>query len=414
MSIAIVCTGTELLKGGCCNTDLRFAGAALAAAALPPVLELSVGDHADELCFALSCALKAADTVIVSGGLGPTSDDITLATVAGFFGAEMIEVPELRAKIESFWRMRHRGHCPKNQYKQAMAVRGGEIFPNRAGAASGIGFTAEYGGRTRRIYLLPGPPAEFEAVLEDGMLAAITAAESGEKRHTAGFLICGIGESAVAAAAEPFVKNLPLEIAYTAVSAGTKLFLTGADRDTVAAAAEELRKIIGRNALEIGQFDLPSALLARLLSEAMTLGCAESCTGGLAADSVVSLPGASRVFRGGIVSYANEVKTALLGVPEELLRLHGAVSAQCAEAMAEGACAALRCDCAVSTTGIAGPDGGTPEKPVGLVYVGAACRGVTAVRELHLRGTRQMIRERAVSGAWMLLRDLLDAGGNLC
>lgn len=415
MSIAVICTGTELLKGGCCNTNLHLLGDLLKQRAIPPVMELSIGDHADELCFAISCALQIADTLIISGGLGPTSDDITLHTVNRFFDTELIEVPELKEKVEKLWALRHNSRCPKFQYKQALIVKGGKFFPNPAGVASGIGFSVDYAGKLRHIYLLPGPPAEFETVLNNGVLDEIVA-NAPEKLHTAGFLACGIGEVMVAGIVEPLIKPLGLEIAYTAVPGGTKLFLSGKDETLLAAAIEQCRRAIGKNALDNNCFDLPAALLKKLVAEKLTFGCAESCTGGKVADAMVSLPGASAVFQGGIVSYANQVKNHLLDVEKTTLDSAGAVSVECAEQMARGACQALKCDCAVSTTGIAGPDGGTPEKPVGLVYVGACVKGVCSVRELHLRGSRQMIRERAVAGALQLLWELLNTPecDNLC
>ena len=155
---------------------------------------------------------------------------------------------------------------------------------------------------------------------------------------------------------------------------------------------------------------VPEYLHELLGKKGETFGCAESCTGGLVADSIVNLPGASAVFKGGIVAYANEVKERVLAVSPEILQNHGAVSPECAVAMAEGACRTLDCSCAVSTTGIAGPDGGSAEKPVGLVYIAAVYRGVTAVKELRLRGSRRMIRERAAAQALQLLCGL--AGGN--
>ncbi len=406
MPIAVICTGTELLKGGCCNTNMQLLGTKLTGNALCPVLELSVGDHAGELCFALSCALKNADTIIISGGLGPTSDDITLHTVARFFGVKTIEVAELKEKVKKCWALRHNSHCPKFQYKQAMIVENGKYFDNPAGVASGIGFEVVYGGILRHVYLLPGPPAEFETVLANGMLDEIVS-HAADKIYTNGFFICGIGEVMVARTVEVLLKDLPLEISYTAVPGGTKLFLSGSDKLLIDAATEKARSAIGVNALEAGCFDLPSAILDKLNTRALSFGTAESCTGGLVADSLVSLPGASAVFQGGIVSYANEVKHDLLKVSQDILQNHGAVSPQCAEAMALGACKALNCRCSVSTTGIAGPDGGTEEKPVGLVYVAACIDGLTAVRELHLHGSRRMIRERAAAGALQLLWELL-------
>ena len=414
MSIAIICTGTELLKGSCCNTDLAFAGANLTAAGMPPVLELTVGDHRDELVFALGTALKCADTVIVSGGLGPTRDDITLETIAAFFGLELIIEPELQKKVEFCWAQRHNSRCPKIQYKQAMIPVGGRYFDNSAGVASGIGIDLVYDRQMRHIYILPGPPGEFETVFASGVLPELCARRE-KQLFTAGFFVCGIGETQVAKAVEPLLTSLPLEIAYTAQSGGTKLFLSGNDETVVIAALEQCRNAIGSAALPIGSFSLPEYLIETLTARGETFACAESCTGGPVADAFVSIPGASSCFLGGVAAYANKVKETVLNVPSEILQRVGAVSSECAEAMAKGVCAALGSDCAVSTTGIAGPDGGTPEKPVGLVYVGATYHGVTAVRELRLRGNRRMVRERAVAQALILLKELLEGcGGDLC
>lgn len=414
MPTAVICTGTELLKGGCCNTDLQYLGSKLTACALPPVMELTIGDHPDELCYAIGCALKQADTLIISGGLGPTSDDITLETVSRFFGVKLVLVPELKEKVEKFWAMRHSGHCPKFQYKQAMIVENGRYFDNPSGTASGIAFETMYGGKMRHVYLLPGPPGEFETVLNNGVLDELQA--NGDKKlYTDGFLICSVGEAFVSKHVEAMFKGLDLELAYTAVPGGTKLFLSGKDQELVSAAIQKAREFFGKNALPAGCFDLPETLLNKLRSRNLTLGCAESCTGGMTADAIVSIPGASDIFQGGIVAYDNSVKEKLLQVPAQILQESGAVSSQCAEAMALGACRALNCSCAVSTTGIAGPGGGTPEKPVGLVYVGAAVNGLAAVKELRLRGSRRMIRERAVAAALYLLYELLDAPeNNLC
>ncbi|MBR2344426.1 MAG: CinA family nicotinamide mononucleotide deamidase-related protein [Lentisphaeria bacterium] len=413
MKIALICTGTELLKGSCYNTDLAFAGKKLTEAGIPPVLEICVGDHADELVFAMSSALKVADTILLSGGLGPTADDITLETVARFFDLELVIEPELQQKVETLWAQRHGGRCPKHQYKQAMLPVGAKYFANPVGVASGIGIQLDYAGSRRNVFLLPGPPGEFEAVFSSGILPELRKLQD-TSYFTAGFFVCGKGETIVAKCAEPLLKDIPVEIAYTAKNGGTGFFLSG-EHDTVVNALEKVRSVLGNAALPIGEYSLPEYLIKMLIQRKAALGCAESCTGGMVADSLVSVPGASECFKGGIVAYANEVKELLLQVPADILRDHGAVSPECAEAMARGVCAALKCDCAVSTTGIAGPGGGTPDKPVGLVYVSAVYNGLTAVRELHLRGNRRMIRERAVAQALLLLKELLDGcGEHLC
>ena len=416
MSIAIISTGTELLKGCCCNTDAAFAGNLLTRCGLPPVLEISAGDQSGELVFAIATALKKADTLIISGGLGPTADDITLETVARFFDLELVEVPELQKKVEKHWSLRHGdSRCPKSQYKQAQIPRNGEYFDNPCGVASGIGFQILYAGTMRHIYLLPGPPAEFEAVFSGKMLDEIQNISS-VKKYTGSFMICNTGEVAVARKTEPLLKNLPVEIAYTAIPGGTKLFLSSFDKKILDSSLHLAHGIFSNNALPVGCTGAAEYIIDHLKSFGLTLGCAESCTGGLLANEFVTIPGASAVFKGSITAYANVIKQNLLSVPENLLAEYGAVSKECAEAMALGACKSLDCDCAISTTGIAGPDGGTPEKPVGLVFVGAAYRNLCAVRQLNLRGNRRMIRERAVAGALNLLIEVLKSSGkdHLC
>ena len=409
MPIAIISTGTELLKGCCCNTNSAFAGNLLTRHGLPPVLEISAGDRSGELFFAVSTALKKADILIISGGLGPTSDDITLETAARFFNLDLIIEPVLQKKVESFWTLRHgKSHCPKSQYKQAQIPSGGEYFDNPCGVASGIGFHTLYDGKQRHIFLLPGPPAEFENVFSEKILDEILKI-SEQKKYTSSFMICNTGEAIVARKAEPMLKAFPIEIAYTAIPGGTKLFLSGSDRSVVETAIAKAHDLFPDNALPINCPSAAKYIIDTLKSSDSTLGCAESCTGGLVANELVAIPGASAVFKGSITAYANEIKQNLLSVPESILAEFGAVSKECAEAMALGACKSLNCDCSISTTGIAGPDGGTPEKPVGLVFVGAAYKGVCAVRQLNLRGNRRMIRERAVAGALNLLIDLLKS-----
>ena len=214
MSIAVICTGTELLKGSAVNTNLACLGRELAAHSMPLSLEITVGDHADELVQALGDALEVADTIIISGGLGPTTDDLTLDTVARFFGTELIENTELKEKVQNFWNFHHPGRCPKNQFRQARVPRGGAFMPNPVGSASGLRFEANYGNRTRKIFLLPGPPHEFEPMVKDHLLPALLA-ERHQEVITKGFLCCA-GESMVFPPVEKAVAGLPVEVACAA------------------------------------------------------------------------------------------------------------------------------------------------------------------------------------------------------
>lgn len=405
MSIAVICTGTELLKGSAVNTNLAYLGKELAACGLPPSLEITVGDHASELIQAVGDALEVADTLIISGGLGPTTDDLTLDTVARFFDKKLLENAELKEKVQTFWNFHHPGRCPKTQFRQARVPEGGFFMPNPVGSASGIGFETFFGGKMRKLFLLPGPPHEFEPMVKASLLPKLLEAHP-QKLITAGFLCCA-GESMVFNPVEKALTGFPVEVACAAGAGGTRIFLSGNTQDVVDEALVIARNALDCPTLPVGEFDMAEYLIKLLKERNMTVSCAESCTGGLVANRFVTLPGASAVFKGSITAYANEVKSSVLNVPQDILDNYGAVSSQCAEAMAKGCAALMKTDCSVSTTGIAGPDGGTPEKPVGLVYVSACVNGFTLTEELRLRGGRRAIRERSVEKALTLLYTLL-------
>ena len=406
MSIAVICTGTELLKGSAVNTNMACLGRELCAAGMPPSLEITVGDHASELVEAISEALKFADTIVISGGLGPTTDDLTLDVTARFFGVELQENPLLHAKVEEFWHHHHPGRCPKNQFRQARVPADGFIMDNPHGSASGLGFKTFFGGRPRTVYLMPGPPREFEPMVNDQLMPRLLS-DCGKKTLTAGFLCCA-GESTVFGTVEKAVAHLPVEVACAAGAGGTRIFISGSGQATVDEAVSIARNALECTILPTGEYDLAAYLLKLLKEKKYTFSCAESCTGGLIANRIVSIPGASAVFKGSITAYANEIKQHLLKVPETVLAEYGAVSKECSEAMASGCAGAMNTNCAVSATGVAGPDGGTPEKPVGLVYIGASVNGRTVSRELRLRGDRRAIRERVVEAALLLLFQLLN------
>ncbi|MBR7108229.1 MAG: CinA family nicotinamide mononucleotide deamidase-related protein [Lentisphaeria bacterium] len=407
MSVAVICTGTELLKGSAVNTNMAFLGKELCAAGIPASLEITVGDHPSELVEAIADALKLADTLIISGGLGPTADDLTLDVVSRFFSIQLEDNAELKVKVQNFWNFHHSGRCPKAQFRQARVPAGGFILPNPVGSASGLGFETFYGGRERKVFLLPGPPREFEPMVKDFLVPKLCESRP-EELITAGFLCCA-GESTVFPPVEKAVAHLPVEVACAAGAGGTRIFLSGNSKSAVDEAISIARDTLECPILPVGEFDLAEYLIKLLKESELSLGCAESCTGGLVANRIVTIPGASEIFSGGIVAYANEVKNHLLNVPQNILDTCGAVSAECAEAMARGCCQALQCDCAVSTTGVAGPGGGTLEKPVGLVYISACVNGVSATQELRLRGDRRAIRERSVECALLLLYKLLES-----
>ena len=406
MGISVICTGTELLRGSTVNTNLTELGRMLTARGVGIEAGFTVGDRESDLYGALSNALKLSDTVVFIGGLGPTSDDLTLPCAARFFGLPLHIDSELKTKVEEFWARLHQGHCPKNQYKQAELPEGGRAIPNPHGSASGIEFSASYHGRERHVFLLPGPPTEFVPMVRDyvaGRLVELT----GVRERVRGFLAAGMGESIASRLAEKALGGPDPDLAYTANFEGTRVYVGGGDTEAADRKFRIVREAIGDAALPEGECSLAPHLVKLLTEKKLSLGTAESCTGGMVAAAIVDVPGASEVFKGGVVAYDNGVKRELLDVPADTLDRLGAVSANTAEAMARGVAARLHTACSIATTGIAGPGGGTAEKPVGLVYVAVLVEDRCEVREFRFRGDRDAIRSRTVARGLLLLLEML-------
>ena len=406
MGISVICTGTELLRGSTVNTNLAELGRELTARGAKLDAAFTVGDRAEDLYGALADALKRSECVVFIGGLGPTADDLTLPCAARFFGLELHQDPELTKKVDEFWARLHQGRCPKNQYKQAMIPDGGCAIPNPNGSASGIEFSGVYDRKMRHIFLLPGPPTEFVPMVRD-YLADRLVELSGVTEHVRGFLAAGVGESFASRLVEQALGGPDPALAYTANFEGTRVYVCDADPAEAERKFAVIHDALGDAALPEGEFSLAPYLVKELVRRDLTLSAAESCTGGMIAATVVDVPGASAAFMGGVVAYDNLVKHELLGVPAPTLEHYGAVSPETAEAMARGVAERLHTDCSVATTGIAGPGGGTPEKPVGLVYVAAYLNGRCEVREFRFRGGRDAIRQRAVAKALLLALEML-------
>ncbi len=406
MGISVICTGTELLRGSTVNSNLAALGKALTARGMRIDAEFSVGDREAELSGAIAAALKISDTLVITGGLGPTADDLTLVAAARFFGLDTHCDPDLVRKVESFWGRLHQGRCPKSQYKQALLPNGGRAIPNPHGSASGIEFESTYANRIRHVFLLPGPPTEFEPMVRD-YLAQRLCELSPERDFVRGFLAAGVGESLASRLAERALGGADPALAYTAGFEGTRIYIGGENGEEVEGKLRMVRAEFGAAALPEGEFALSPYLLKELSQRKLTLSVAESCTGGMIASGIVDVPGSSAVFLGGVVAYDNAVKREVLGVPPEVLEQFGAVSGETAEAMARGVAARLGSSCSIATTGVAGPGGGTAEKPVGLVYVAAVVGGRCEVREFHFRGERGVIRSRAAAKGLLLAVEML-------
>lgn len=395
MNIEVISTGTELLSGSAVNSDLAIMGRLFRAAAYQIGYAHTVGDDRTALIEALATAAKRADVILLTGGLGSTRDDITRAVTAEFFGRELTRDESFGSYLRYLWRVRRgAGRIPGDYFRQAERIGGAEFLKNENGTAPGQYFTCCYAAKERHIFLLPGPPLELEPMVKRELMPRMEKLHGDAQQYCSGCLIAGQGELELQAKLEPMLKNFELEIAYCASPEGTRCFLSGR-KDIVSQALKEVQRNFAGQALPEGRFDLSEELVHLLTDRNWKLGLAESCTGGMIAAGITDVAGSSAIFEGGIVSYSNAVKQQLLGVSDAILSEHGAVSAPCAAAMAMGAKRALNVDIAGSVTGIAGPGGGTEEKPVGTVFMAIAMPdGKIEVTEHHFRGDRQTVRIR--------------------
>jgi nicotinamide-nucleotide amidase len=408
----VVVTGSELVRGDRADLDGPFLAAELLRLGLEPARIAIVGDEPSELEAALREGLEA-DLCLVSGGLGPTHDDRTVELVARVAGRRLVVDEELESEIESISRaIAERLRRPYADFaegvrKQATLPEGADVL-GIAGTAPGLALETERGA----VVVLPGPPAELRRLwpraLETSAVQTVLSRAREPERRVLRFY--GASESEIARAlAESGGEGDGVTVTICAREFEIHVDLFADDNGRVRAdqLATGLRERAGRYLFAEDERPVEELVLEACRERGWTLATAESSTGGLVAARLTSVPGSSDVFLGAVVAYANEVKAQELGVPEEVLGRHGAVSAETAAAMATGARARLRADVAVAVTGIAGPGGGSDEKPVGLVYLHAESPEGGSARELNLPGTRAAVRGRATAAALHLMRTLL-------
>jgi nicotinamide-nucleotide amidase len=406
MRVEIINTGTELLLGRVTNTHLGFLAQGLLGLGLRVERQVTVPDGV-AIAEALDEAMARADLIIVTGGLGPTSDDITRDAAAEAFGTKLIFHQEILDGIAVKFAARK---IPMNdlQRPQAMVPEGGTFFENRNGTAPGL--TVE-NDKTVAV-LLPGPPRELRPMWTDQVLPWLRArfADRLTPVHEVTLRVLGLGETKVQMLIEDEVKALgPVEVGYCARSGEVDLRLIAPDQKLVEQAAHLARVKLADAIYAEGTETLDEVVVRLARAAGKTVATAESCTGGLVASRITNVSGSSEMFRYGWVTYANEAKTSELGVPAALLEKHGAVSAEVVRAMAEGALKKSGADVAVAVTGIAGPTGGTAEKPVGLVYFGIAQKdGKTQVLEKNLSQVRETFKYMAAQVALDLVRRALS------
>ena len=387
MRIEILNTGTELLLGNTVNTHAAWFGRELFKLGLRISRQVTVPDG-DAIREAIEESLGRADVLIVTGGLGPTSDDLTREIAAEVLGLELIEDEAAMRSLEAFFAKRGKPMAESNR-KQALIPVGADVLPNPNGTAPGVYVPPRLNGRSRcAVFLLPGPPRELYPMYQAEVphrLKALFGIESAPDCLELKFT--GIGESDFHQTVDAQLAAITgLEFGYCAHIGEVDLRLIGSPQ--VLAEAKTLVLSYFDACLISDDGSSLEEVVVRLLRErGMTLATAESCTGGLISNRITDVPGASAVFTHGFITYANEAKTQLLGVPAELIASHGAVSEDVACRMAAGALEASGADLAVAVTGIAGPDGGTEEKPVGTAWIGVAVKGkaVRAFRVYHPR-----------------------------
>ena len=410
MTVEFISVGTEILLGNIVNTNAAYLSEQCAALGLSCFHQSVVGDNEERLDEAVRKALSRSDILILSGGLGPTKDDLTKEVVAKVFGKELYEDGRTKERIQDYFRRVHSDQVTPNNWKQAMVPEGAKVVDNHNGTAPGL--ILEEKGKT--VILPPGPPNEIKPMFERDIAPYLNKLQP-EGIYSKMVKICSIGESK----AETMVADLMDEqtnptIAPYAKTGEVHFRVTAKASDEEVAEQlfapllEELSRRFGDKIYTTREeVTLEAAIVSLLEEKKMTMTTAESCTGGLLAGRITNVPGASNVYKEGYITYSNDAKERLLGVKRETLVQYGAVSLQTAKEMARGAAKAAGADAALSVTGIAGPGGGTPEKPVGLVYVGCYVKGHVRVEEFHFTGNRDKNREFAVARALTLLREEL-------
>jgi nicotinamide-nucleotide amidase len=410
MRVEVVFTGTELLIGQIVNTHADFLGRELAALGIEVVRYTTVGDDREELDRAIREALSRADLVITTGGLGPTTDDLTMSAVAAVLELPLVlDQPALSSINEFFARLGKA--VPDNIVRQAYFPEGATVLPNGTGTAPGC--LVEKGQKA--VVVLPGPPRELVPMFTNHVVPIL------QQRTTRDYVVrfrvirvTGIAEYAVQERLKDLAVDGNPSIGYIVKPGEVHIRVTAKGRDAAEAdrmVAGVLSEVQGRLNDYIFAFDeekIEKVIGDLLTAAGYSIALAESCTGGLAASRLTDIPGSSEYFKGCVVAYTNALKEEVLGVPKEVLRQKGAVSPETAAALAEGVKAVAGADIGISITGIAGPGGGTPQKPVGLVYIAVATPRGTGSRGFNFPGGRNAVRQGAANAAFKMVRAFLE------
>lgn len=409
MTVELICVGTELLLGNIVNTNAAYLAEKCAGLGLSCYFQTVVGDNEERLAAVLRTALGRSDIVILTGGLGPTEDDLTKETAAKVCGRELKMHEPSREAIAAYFA--GKGAEPTdNNWKQAMLPEGCIVLENRNGTAPGLIMESE----SARVILLPGPPGELCPMFEDSVMPYLAGLTS-QVICSQTVKICGVGESRVETMMKDMIDAQTNPTLATYARTGEVHIRVTAGAETWKAAMKLIKPVVKELKNRFGSdiytteedVTLEKAVVDLLQANKLTITCGESCTGGLLSARLINVPGVSDTYKSGVITYSNKAKRRLLGVKKSTLQKYGAVSEQTAVEMARGLVLLTKADVAVAVTGIAGPDGGTEEKPVGLVYIACNVKGKLIVRKYCFSGNRSRVRESAVSSALILLRNCI-------
>lgn len=414
MTTELIFVGTELLLGDIVNTNGAYLAKKCAALGLSLYYQSVVGDNEERLGEMIKTAAKRSDIVILCGGLGPTEDDLTKETAAKVMGKELVENKHSRKRISAYLENYVKGHANRkiteNNWKQAMIPEGAIVIDNDNGTAPGVIMEED----SSTLILLPGPPNELIPMFEDkifpylrGRLPEIICSEV--------IKICGIGESQAEDQIRDLIQAQSNPTIATYAKTGEVHIRVTAKASSEKEARKLMRPLVRELKVRFGasiyttdeEKTLETAVVELLHNQNLTLTTVESCTGGALSARIINVPGASEVLKQGFVTYSNRAKKKYIMVKKSTLKEHGAVSEKCAKEMAKGGCFITNSDAALSVTGLAGPDGGTEATPVGTVFIGCCLKGKTTVKEFHFNGSRNKVRDQAVTYALILLRECI-------
>ncbi len=403
MRISVITIGDELLKGSTVNTNSAWLGECLLEIGVIPQRNLIVPDSQAAINEALDFVTPLSDVIITSGGLGPTGDDVTRSTLAEYFKLKLVSNKDIEKQLGNRWACMKKNHPPEKVLEQALIPENGEAFMNEVGTAPGIWVEVTDG---KYLCMLPGPPIEQRPMVQNQLIPKLKAVLKNPIISKV-YYVARVAESKVEEMVEEIIDGTGIKAAYCASYDHVRLFLTGSDAKQFKKICKAVEKAFGYQLLTEGCTSMAEDVLLKLREHCLTLGTAESCTGGMLAEEITGIPGASEIFAGSVVAYCNDIKTRTLNVPKEIIETYGSVSEQCVEQMVQNLCAKMITSSGIAISGIAGPGGGTPDKPVGLVCIAVKVNGHQKVIRCNFAGNREAVRRRAIAEALYTLREML-------